>query len=100
AGHAQRRRVVQCGTSGAKSLFERHWWNRFIDQRHCLILENASEISIWISHDDSARDIGGFRSDAGQLHRCRIRERLVSVVALNKHWDVTCEWVHEFFSRK
>ena len=24
----------------------------------------------------------------------------MAVVALNKHWGVTCEWIHEFFSRK
>ena len=67
ACYTQRRRVFQCGTNGAESLFMRNRWNRFIDQRHCCILENASGISACISHDDSAGDLRGFGINACEL---------------------------------
>ena len=90
-GHAQRRSVFHRGASSAESLFMRHWRNRFVDQRHCRILENAGGIPVCVPHNDSTGDLRSFRINACELHRGGIRERLVTIVTLNEHWSVTCE---------
>src|SRR5262249_51838708 len=67
---------------------------------HCCVLENASGISACITNDDSASNIRRFGVNAGQLHRCRVRKGLVTVVALDENWSVSRDWVHECFSWK
>ncbi len=100
ARDAQRRRMFQCAASSTKPLFMRHRRNGFVDQWHCCVLENASGISACIAHDDSAGNVRSFRVNPGQLHRDRVRKRLVTVVALDENWNVTRDWVHQVFRRK
>src|SRR5262249_56473884 len=81
-------------------LFMSHRRNGFEDQWHCCVFENASGISACVADDDSTGNIRCLCVNARQFHRCRVRERFMTVVTLDKNWSIARDWVDERFSWK
>ena len=92
--------MLQRTRCGPQAALVRHGWNCFVEQILRGIFENASGISLSITNDHAARNIGRLGGYTRQLHGQRIGQRLMTIVAIDKNRSAARDRINQIFGGK